>query len=64
MNFSNATTQQLLTVIAEKCPIAYKYKAAFELEKRKEQEKSREVSRYKHLAAFSDKTYSVKKGSI
>lgn len=60
MDFSKATTKQLLMVLAETCPIAYKYEAAFELERRNQKEKSRKVSRYKHVAAFSDRSYIVR----
>lgn len=57
MNWNKATKQQLLTIISEDCPINFKYKAAFELRRRKEIEVSQRVSRLKRVAAFSDKQY-------
>lgn len=57
MNWEKATNQQLLTIISEECPMDYKYRAAFELRRRKEKEVSKKVSRFKRLASFSDKSY-------
>lgn len=57
LDFSKATKQQLLTIISEDCPVDFKYRAAFELQKRKEKAESRNVSRFKRKAAYSDKTY-------
>jgi hypothetical protein len=59
LDFSKATNEQLFTIISEVCPIDFKYKAAFELQKRKEKEKSRKVSRFKRMAAYSGETYRV-----
>jgi hypothetical protein len=58
MDFRKATKQQLLMVLAEDCPLNYKNQAMFELQSRKEKEKSQKVARYKNRAAYSDKSYS------
>jgi hypothetical protein len=57
LDMNKATKQQLFTILSEDCPVDFKYRAAFELQKRKEKEKNQKVSRYKRLAAFSDKGY-------
>jgi hypothetical protein len=57
LDFSKASKQQLFTILSEVCPVDFKYRAAFELQKRKEQENNRKVSHFKRLASFSDKSY-------
>jgi hypothetical protein len=59
LDFSNASNQQLFTILAEDCPINYKYQAAFELQRRREKAESQKVSRFKGLAAYSGKEYRI-----
>ncbi|WP_163183323.1 hypothetical protein [Neobacillus sedimentimangrovi] len=59
MDFTKATKQQLFTILQEVCPIHYKYRAAFELQARKEKAASQKETRYKGKAAYSDKVYRV-----
>lgn len=57
MDFRKATKMQLLTILAEDCPLKYKNQVVFELQSRKEKEKTRKISRYKKSASYSDKSY-------
>jgi hypothetical protein len=59
LDFSKATMQQLFAIVIEDCPVQYKYRAAFELQGRKEKQASRKVMNYKKKSGYLDKKYKI-----